>query len=171
MDPSITNFSQCHAGIVEQLHALDELPRLLGPAQRARKLATDALAFFDAVILEHHAEEERVLFPAVLASAVAGPERNHVQTIVEQLTREHRQVEAQWATLKPGLRQVAKGHDAQLDDAQLQDMVRIYLGHAGFEEASLLPLAQAILSRNPLHMEALDLSLHIRHMRPVVAHI
>ena len=171
MDPSITNFSQCHVGIVEHLRALDQLPALLAPAQRARQLATDALKFFDTVILEHHAEEERVLFPAVLASAEQGTERQHVQSLVEQLTREHRRVESQWALLKPGLRQVAKGHDAQVDEALLRQLVQSYLGHARFEEVSFLPLSQTILARNTNHMEALGLSLHMRHMRPIVAHV
>ena len=52
----IANFSQCHVGIIGHLDALGELPALLVPAQRARALAADMLKFFDAVILEHHAE-------------------------------------------------------------------------------------------------------------------
>jgi hemerythrin-like domain-containing protein len=171
MDAPIANFSQCHDGIIDHLQALDELRALLAPAARARKLAADTLMFFDAVIIDHHAEEEGVLFPAVLASAVAGTERPNVMGIVDRLTREHRLVEALWAQLKPGLRQVAKGHDAHVDEAKLQEMVQTYLGHARFEEACFLPLAQTILARNANHMEALDLSLHIRHMRPVMAHI
>ncbi|NJN78574.1 MAG: hypothetical protein HC803_09835, partial [Saprospiraceae bacterium] len=59
----IANFSQCHVGIIGHLDALDGLPALMAPAQRARQVATDMLAFFDAVILEHHNEEERELVP------------------------------------------------------------------------------------------------------------
>ena len=54
----IANFSQCHVGILGQLQALAELPDLIGPAQRARAIASDMLHFFDAVIIEHHREEE-----------------------------------------------------------------------------------------------------------------
>ena len=75
-DAPIANFSQCHVGIIGHLDALGELPALMAPARRARKLAADMLHFFDAVILEHHAEEERELFPAVLQSAAAVQEHD-----------------------------------------------------------------------------------------------
>jgi len=38
-----------------------------------------------------------------------------------------------------------------------------YRAHAWFEEQEFLPLSQTILSRNPNHMAALGLSLHMRH--------
>ena len=60
-------------------------------------MAADALAFFDNVIKEHHSQEERELFPAVLASSVRGDERDRVQALVDRLvaalapTQQHRQ--------------------------------------------------------------------------------
>ena len=45
-DAPIANFSQCHVGIIGHLDALGELPALMEPAQKARKLAADMLAFF-----------------------------------------------------------------------------------------------------------------------------
>ena len=73
-DTPLTDFTQCHIGIVRHLHALDELPALLEPAARARRIAEDSLGFFREAIFEHHLDEERELFPAVLASAEPGPE-------------------------------------------------------------------------------------------------
>ena len=49
-------------------------------------------------------EEERELFPAVLASATAGEERDRVKSIVDALTAEHRKVEAAWSRLEPKLK-------------------------------------------------------------------
>lgn len=60
----IDSFAQCHVGIVSQLQQLGCLPELLGPAREARQIADEALKFFRAVVVEHHAEEERELFPA-----------------------------------------------------------------------------------------------------------
>lgn len=171
MNPSITNFSQCHVGIVEHLRTLGELSALLAPAQRARQIAADTLAFFEQVVCEHHAEEERVLFPAVSGSATAGDERDTVKTIVQRLTAEHRQLEALWAGIKSGLKQVARGHDATVDEAAVAQLVSDYQAHARFEEEVFLPLSQAILARNSNHMEALGLSLHMRHVRPVTPYI
>ena len=104
-DPNapIANFSNCHVGIVAHLDSLGELPALLAPAERARRIAADTLAFFDAVIVEHHAQEEQELFPAVLAGAVRGEERAQVAVLVERLTTEHRQIDAWWARIKPQL--------------------------------------------------------------------
>ena len=167
----IANFSQCHVGIIGHLDALGELPALMAPAQRARKLAGEMLEFFDAVILEHHAEEERELFPAVLQSAVRGQERDHVSAMVERLTTEHRQIEAWWTQIKPQLKQISKGQDADLDSVAVQQMVSDYHAHAGFEEAQFLPLSQEILGRNQNHMAALGMSLHMRHVKPIVGYI
>ncbi len=170
-DAPIANFSQCHVGIIGHLDALGELPALMEPAQRARKVAAQMLTFFDAVILEHHAEEERELFPAVMQSAVRGIERNHVQTMIERLTTEHRQIEAWWSRLKPQLKQIAKGHDTDLDTVAVQQMVSEYHAHAAFEESDFLPLSQEILGRNQNHMAALGMSLHMRHAKPAVGYI
>jgi len=170
-DAPIANFSQCHVGIIGHLDALGELPALMEPAQKARKVAAGMLAFFDAVIVEHHSEEERDLFPAVLQSAAKGHEKDHVKTMVERLTTEHRQIEAWWSRIKPQLRQIAKGHDATLDAVAVAQLVKEYHAHAQFEEAEFLPLSQQILGRNANHMAALGMSLHMRHTKPAVGYI
>ncbi len=89
-DAPIAEFSKCHERILRKLEALGGLPALLDAATRARQVAADTVRFYRDVVLEHHVEEERDLFPAVLASATAGDERSRVQAIVERLTREHR---------------------------------------------------------------------------------
>lgn len=170
-DAPIANFSQCHVGIIGHLDALGELPALMAPARRARTVAADMLAFFDAVIVEHHGEEERELFPAVLQSATKGKEREHVQHLVERLTTEHRQIEAWWSRIKPQLKQIAKGHGSDLDAVAVQQLVKEYHAHAQFEETEFLPLSQAILGRNANHMAALGMSLHMRHAKPVPGYI
>lgn len=170
-DAPIANFSQCHVGIIEHLNALGELPALIAPAARARAIAAQTLVFFEEVIAEHHAEEERELFPAVLDSAKRGEERDRVETIVARLAAEHRQIEATWSGLKRELKQVAMGRDAELDSAAIETLVSGYRAHARFEEEVFLPLSQTILGRDANHMAALGLSLHIRRARPVGGHI
>jgi hemerythrin-like domain-containing protein len=164
-DP-LDRFSQCHTGILRQLQALDELPALARAASRARHTADEVLRFFRDVIHEHHAQEEQELFPAVLASAIAGDERDRVQGIVEQLTREHREVEAAWARLEPALKAIAKGRDADLDAAAVEALVHRYEAHAAFEEREFLPMSETILGRDSAHLAALGLSLHMRHAVP-----
>ena len=78
-DAPISHFSHCHVGILSQLSRLNELPALLGPAALARKTAEQSIAFFGKGMYAHHKEEEQELFPAVRASAHAGPERLRVE--------------------------------------------------------------------------------------------
>lgn len=163
-DTPIATFSNCHVGILAQLQALDALPVALEAARRARQVADDTRRFFRTVVLPHHADEERELFPAVLASAAPGEERARVQATVDRLTREHRAVEAAFARLEPALADAARGRDATLDAAAVALLVASYQAHAQYEEAQFLPLSQAILGRNANHLAALGLSLHTRHL-------
>ncbi len=164
----IDDFSQCHVGILGHLENLGDLPELLGPAARARQIEAAAVGFFRQTVFEHHAEEEAELFPAVLASAVKGEERDKVQQLVDALTAEHRRIEAAWNKLEPKLKAVAKGHETDVAAADIQALVESYQAHARFEEAVFLPLSQAILGRNSNHMAALGVSMHMRHAMPQV---
>lgn len=170
-DAPLLNFSNCHVGILSHLKAFGELPALLEPAARARKIADDTLAFFHDAVFEHHTEEERELFPAVLASAVKGEERDRVKIMVDQLTAEHRIVESAWAKLAPELKKVAKGQASELNVAGVEHLVRSYQAHAAFEETQFLPLAHTILGRNSNHMDALGMSLHMRQTPIPVGYI
>lgn len=164
----LDEFSNCHGGILGRLDALDRLPALLAPAAEARRIADDSLEFFTAVVYEHHAEEERELFPAVLASSTKGAEREQVQVMVDRLTQEHRDIEAAWEKLKPHLKAIAKGHDAALDTEALAALVAHYKDHARYEEQQFLPLSKTILGRNGDHLAALGVSLHMRRALPGV---
>jgi hemerythrin-like domain-containing protein len=166
----IDDFSHCHAGIRKQLHELAELPALLEPAARARRIASETLAFFRDAVFEHHADEERELFPAVLASAVKGEEHDKVLAITQALTAEHRSVEAAWSKLEPKLEELVKGRDADVDGADIAKLVDDYRAHARYEEEVFLPMSQAILGRNGNHLAALGVSMHIRHALPGVLH-
>jgi hemerythrin-like domain-containing protein len=167
----LTDFSNCHGGILRRLNQLGELPALLTPAAQARRLAQDSLAFFREAVFEHHADEERELFPAVLTAATAGEERERVRHLTELLAREHRQIEGLWKHLEPGLKKVAKGQDSDLDGAEVVRLVQIYTAHAQFEETEFLPLAHTLLARKAHSLQALSLSLHLRHAPQVVGYV
>ncbi|MEO7854221.1 MAG: hemerythrin domain-containing protein [Rubrivivax sp.] len=164
----VDDFSTCHIGILTQLDELGSLPALLEPAARARSVATRTLKFFRSAVHEHHAEEEAELFPAVLASAAKGEERDRVQSMVLHLAAEHRAIEAAWANIEPALKAIGKGQDVELDGAAVARLVAAYRAHAQDEEARFLPLAKSILGRDANHMAALGMSLHLRHALPEV---
>jgi hypothetical protein len=164
----LSEFSLCHAGIVAQLTALTALAAPLDAGVRIREVASGMLALFRGPVPEHHADEEKELFPAVVRSASAGDERNRLQAMVDRLTTEHRVVEALWEELEPAASAAARGKPATLDGAVAADLMQRYLDHAAFEEQTFLPLAKSILGRNGEHMAELGLALHLRRSsRPV----
>ena len=167
----LVSFSQCHLGILSQLQAFEELPALQAAAAQARTIATQTLTLFKDAVYEHHADEENELFPAVLHSATRGEEADCARAMVQRLTAEHRQIEACWKMLAPSVKDVAKGRSVELDLSAVEELVHAYTAHARFEEEQFLPLAQTILGRNNKHMEALGLSLHLRHAPQPVGHI
>ena len=165
-DEPIADFSQCHVGIFRKLDQLGELPALLEPAARARQVAEKSVEFFREAIFEHHLDEERELFPAVLASAQDDGERARVTEMNKRLTEEHRELERLWKGLESGLKKVVKGQFDDVDVTQITRLVTQYRAHAQFEEKEYLPLAEQILGRNGNHMAALGMSLHLRHQSP-----
>lgn len=158
----LEDFSQAHAGILGQLRRLGEVPALIEPAERLRTLAGDLLHFFQDVVLQHHKEEEEELFTAVLASARAGEEHALAKRQIDQLTDEHRDVEAKWKRLRPEIQKLAKGQPAQVDPVVIGNLLQRYEQHARFEESEFLPLASRILGRDDRQLSALGMSLHMR---------
>ena len=163
-DTPLDGFSRCHAGILSQLEAAAQLPELVLAAERARRIAEATLALFDPSVLDHHADEEGDLFPAVQRSAAAGVEAAQVADMIQRLTLEHRAIEALWRRVKPAVKATAQGRPADLDAAALDELVKTYTAHALFEEREFLPLAQQILGRNGNHLAALGIALHMRHV-------
>jgi iron-sulfur cluster repair protein YtfE (RIC family) len=167
----IDAFSDCHAGLLAGLRTFTTLPPLHAAALRARQVAQGTLKLMDDAVLVHHAEEEEVLFPAVLRSAEPGEEHNRVQTLIWRLTDEHREIEDLWKHLRAEVVRVADGRTANLPQEAVNLLVGLYRQHAGTEERDFLPLAQDILGRNDNHMAALGLSLHMRHRAVPVGYI
>jgi hemerythrin-like domain-containing protein len=165
-------FVNCHSGILSTLDALSELPDLLAVAERSRRVAAAAERVFSEAVLEHHADEERELFPAVLRSARPGDEADHVQVMVARLTAEHRAVEELWKSLGASVKLAAKGKPAEnLNEQMLVELIESYRAHAEYEEQLFLPLASEILGRDAHHMAALGLSIHMRHAKLPAAYI
>jgi hemerythrin-like domain-containing protein len=164
----LQEFSNCHVGILSCIAQLEELPELLDSAARSRQIAEKTLDFFRRVVFEHHAEEERELFPAVSQAARGEEEQRQVRELCERLTREHRQVEAAFSALEHDLKDAAKGRESDLDAAAVASLIASYRRHAQFEEQVLLPLSERLLGRDNRHMQALGVSLHIRHVMPQV---
>jgi hypothetical protein len=167
----IDEFSNCHAGILSSLRTFTTLPPLNEAAHRAQKVARDTMNMMDRAVVEHHAEEEQELFPAVLKSAEAGQEHDRVQSLIWRLTDEHREIEDLWRHLRPDVARVAAGKHADLRQEKVNLLVALYRQHAQTEERDFLPMSLEILGRNGNHMAALGLALHMRHRTVPVGYI
>ena len=158
----IHSFSRCHDGIRAQLLSLSRLPQLADATPQASEIARQALQFFRTAMFDHHGEEEKELFPAVLAASNPA-EYGELRAMADALTAEHRRIEALWRALEPGLELLAQGDPAELDHAVLTDLISRYDAHARLEEEQFLPVAERILGRKDPSMAALGFSLHMRH--------
>ena len=163
-DNPLNEFSGCHEGIIQNFHQLQDLLALTSEDDKSgqiQKLARKLLAFFEEVVLEHHAEEEQELFTAVMDSAEHGEEADQARQYIKQLVAEHRELEGMWKAIEADIKLLAKGKPAQLDRDLAATLAQKYLAHAEFEERTFLPFSAQVLSKND--MSALGLSLHMRH--------
>lgn len=154
--------SACHERVQRQCRTLNRLSAHVqqhGSDAQAAEAAQAVLRYFEQAAVNHHADEEKDLFPLLL-EAVAGSDAVCIQDLTRELVTQHRQLEQRWQTLRPTLTQIAQGHPAALDSAQVQAFEQAYQAHIDIEETELIPMAQRLLSEAQL--EALGLSMSRR---------
>ena len=134
----------CHQQI--QVH-LAELQRMAlhmetaGLGDEDRKLAGSIEAFFSTVSRDHHEQEEKHVFPPLLAKG-----SDAMKEAVRSLQQDHGFIEENWIELGPQLRAIAEGND-WFDAAEFQHNVALYLelmnGHIALEESMIYPESKA----------------------------
>ena len=139
--------SACHARIERQCATLRRLvPHLEahGADEEARTAAANVIRYFDSSTKQHHADEEKDLFPALLES-MAGSDAVCLRELTEALTAEHRALDADWRRIRASLAQVAAGTSAHLGSDDVEALVGRYERHIAREEQELLPMAARLL--------------------------
>lgn len=133
----------CHQQIQQNLDTLGALlPQLeAGADDMAFRQQIGAIeAFFSGTSRQHHAEEEKSIFPPLLASDNA--ELVHA---VRTLQQDHGWIEQNWLELAPMLRAIAQGED-WVDPAEMQHHVEVFLtlcqDHIALEETLIYPQAK-----------------------------
>ena len=135
----------CHERVQR---TLDLLGRLIDHVERnghdaqSRSAAADVLRYFDLAAPHHHEDEERHVFPPLLAGEDAA-----LQAVVRRLQAEHREMEALWAALRPTLLRWREPDAQGAPDAALHELAarfaQLYAGHIPVEETLVFPGAQA----------------------------
>ena len=145
----------CHLQIQEHLAELQRMAAHMETAgldEADRKLAGEIEFFFSHSSREHHEQEEKHVFPPLLADG-----SDEIKEAVRSLQQDHGFIEENWIELGPQLRAIAEGND-WFEPAEFQHNVSLYLelmnGHIALEESMIYPeskmmWAEAIAKRIP----------------------
>lgn len=135
--------------------SLDLLARLVDHVQhqghdaRSRSAARDVLRYFDLAAPQHHDDEERQVFPRVLAGGDAA-----LRAAVQQLRADHLRMTRTWALLRPVLEDWAGASAVGPADATECELVQafraLYAAHMPIEEALVFPAARAACDADTL---------------------
>jgi hemerythrin-like domain-containing protein len=139
----------CHQKIHEHLAELADLLEQLdteSDSPHSRQKAKTIEAFFSEVARPHHAEEEKSVFPALLASDNA-----ELVQAVRTLQQDHGWIEQNWLELAPMLRAIALGED-WADVTELKHNAEVFVNlchdHIMLEESLIYPEAKAHLIKD-----------------------
>jgi hemerythrin-like domain-containing protein len=141
--PELDALDKTHRQVMVVLGELAQLIEHLdraGVDAQARKMAQDICKFFSGSARQHHADEERVVFPGLLKST----DTTLVQHVL-RLQQDHGWLEEDWLELEPQLQAVAEGYswyDLDTLRAALPVFEQLYRDHIGLEESLIYPEAR-----------------------------
>ena len=145
-------FEILDAAHAQAVHELDRLATLIerlrshGPDPQARELAAEIGGFFDRYAREHHADEEKHVFPRLI-------EQGTPETVkaVHCLLQDHRWLDEDWLEVGAQIDAVASGQ-GWVDIDRLSEGAGIFAGllraHIALEESHIYPRARAVLDSN-----------------------
>ena len=139
-DANFQALDSCHQQTLEHLEQLQELAAQFGDGTLTAQASTQAGEidrFFVGTSREHHAEEEKTVFPPLLASG-----DDELVQLVQALQQDHGWIERNWDALGPQLRAIAQG-ESWPDPAGFQQGVDVFITlcreHIGLEETLVYP--------------------------------
>jgi hemerythrin-like domain-containing protein len=151
----------CHERVERMLGLLVKLQQhvlLRGWDDSVASAARDVMRYFDLAAPLHHEDEERHVFPPLLAGNDAA-----LRLIVQSLQQDHRDMEAAWAAARKVLASVVQApppgwaHFSPQEEATLAGYARLYHRHLREEDGLVYPAAQAGLSPDALRAMSADM--------------
>jgi hemerythrin-like domain-containing protein len=153
----------CHR---QTLFTLGKLAALIsrlehhGADAHARALAEEITHHFSTVVRRHHEDEERLVFPSLLATGT--PDLVHD---VLRLQQDHCWIEEDWLVLGAQLDAVAAGHagvdlDALSENAKV--FTALYHDHIALEESCIYPEARARMAGRERRQMGREMALRRR---------
>lgn len=141
--PTLDALDRTHAEVLATLQRLASLMEHLrdhGVDAPARANATAISQFFAGTARQHHADEERAVFPQLLANGSA-----ELRAHVQRLQQDHGWLEEDWLELEPQLQAVAQGYTwYDIDELShaVQVFAALYHEHIALEESLIYPEAR-----------------------------
>lgn len=134
---------------IRSLHRLVDAIESDGLNQANRATARRVLDYFNGEARQHHLDEEKHIFPALLASQNA-----EVVQATEHLIQDHGWLEENWIQIAPSIEAATHGN-LWFDTAELRHALEVfealYLDHIVLEESLAYPEARKrLLSHDPL---------------------
>jgi hemerythrin-like domain-containing protein len=157
----------CHRRIERQLETLKRVRTHVaahGVDAEASAAAQSLLKYFLGPAVNHHADEEKDLFPLLAERITDAAERARFGALRTQLERDHRELQAAWVRLRKPLEAIAEGLVRPLPEADVQAFVTAYARHMLLEEAALLDFFNRWL--DDADRRALGVSMAARRVAP-----
>lgn len=146
---AIALFTGSHDEIRRGLDAMRELASTseVAPASSSVRelLARAVLHCFERVVLPHHREEERELWPMIHRAKPDPDELARFVEVVSRLQDEHAELERRWARFELPLRALADGRSAKLDVDELRALADLYTQHVQLEDEVIVPMADLLM--------------------------
>jgi hemerythrin-like domain-containing protein len=134
----------CHKQMATALGQLTELVEHIqdhGVDGKARTLARDLFQFFMHTAREHHVDEEKHIFPALIRSG-----DDELVRATMRLQQDHGWIEEDWLELAPQIESIAAGYNWYNIDQLLHAIPvfqALYQDHMALEESLIYPEAKA----------------------------
>ena len=129
---------------IKTLHALVDAIENEGLNQANRASARRVLDFFNGEARQHHLDEEKHIFPALLSSQDA-----EIVQATEHLIQDHGWLEENWIQIEPSL-EAATGGNLWFDTVELRHALEVfealYIDHILLEESIAYPEAKKRLA-------------------------
>lgn len=168
-DQPFEMLAACHERVQRSLRLLLRLAAHLadkGADAEAAQAAQDVMRYFDVAGPAHHEDEERHLFPALLAQGDAAS-----VALVRRLQQDHAAMSTQWQAVRADLLDVARGHwpaeHTAAAAARWQAYAALYAGHIAAEEGQAYPAARPLFDGSAL--QAMGLEMAARRGAPLPA--
>ena len=144
-DAPLTLLHACHDRVHERCALLQKLWQHMathGADTQAQEAAANILRYFDVAAPHHHEDEERHVFPVLLASGDA-----RLQQCARTLLQQHQEMAAAWQQVRPLLQEVEQGHtpDLAAHATLIEHFVALYAAHIALEEEVAFPAGFAAM--------------------------